>query len=95
MSTTVRSQRGRKQKHFSEEAKSKARLDASLKFNKTEKGKKARNRYRVKQRDNIRKAKMVKYFSDNPTLCKETLIEALKNEQIRNILKELMHPKPE
>ena len=90
MSASVRRPRGQPRKYFTDDEKKRGRLQASLKFSKTEGGKNARSRYRVKQRDKLRKAKMLKYFSDNHTLYKETLKEVIQNEQLFNILKELI-----
>ena len=88
--TSVRKPRGRKKKYFTEADISRARLQASLKYNNTDGGKSSRNRYYEKQRDIKRRSKMIKYFSEDALLYETTLKESLHNVELLKIARKLL-----
>jgi hypothetical protein len=87
--------RGKPRKYPTAEASKSAKLRYLREYNDTQKAKESRKRYTDRLTKQRQKKAILKKFSENDTFCKETLKEALKNEQIRNIIKELMQTNPE
>lgn len=93
MSASVIRPRGKPRKYSTIEESKSAKLRYLREYNTTQNAKESRKRYNDKLTRKRQQKAILKKFSENPTLCKETLKEALENEQLFNILKELIQAK--